>query len=341
MKKKILVTGGTGYIGSHTCVELMSEGYEVVIFDNFSNSEEAVLDKIQEITGTRPTFYQGDVLDQEALQKVFQQEENLEAVIHFAGLKAVGESVEKPLWYYENNITGILKLLETMEEFHCKKILFSSSATVYGEHNPIPYTEDMPTSATSPYGYSKVVCERILQDYSTANPQVIHGILRYFNPIGAHESGLIGENPRGIPNNLMPYLLQVATGQREKLFVYGNDYPTIDGTGVRDYIHVVDLAKGHVAALTYLLKEEKNLVVNLGTGTGSSVLQVVEEVKKASGTEIPVEFSPRRAGDIAECYANTEKSKKLLQWEATKTMADMCVDGWRFVEQLGEKNISP
>lgn len=330
MNNKILVTGGTGYIGSHTCVELIQEGYEVVIFDNLSNSKESVLNKIKEITGIKPIFYHGDVLNTQNLQEIFQKEQNIKAVIHFAGLKAVGESVEKPLWYYQNNITGILKLLEVMEDFNCKNILFSSSATVYGEQNPIPYTEDMQTSATSPYGYSKVVCERILQDHSHANPQVIHGILRYFNPIGAHPSGLIGENPQGIPNNLMPYLLQVATGQREKLFVYGNDYPTLDGTGVRDYVHVVDLAKGHVAALKYLLEEEKNLVVNLGTGTGTSVLEVVQELEKACKKTIPLEFTNRRQGDIAEFYADTQKAKELLQWKARKSLSEMCSDGWNF-----------
>lgn len=328
---KILVTGGIGFIGSHTCVELIQAGYEIVVLDNFYNSNISVLDKIDQITGTKPMFYQCDVLDIPALENVFASEKNIEGVIHFAALKAVGESVQKPLEYYENNLTGTLNLLKVMKKFDCKRIVFSSSATVYGMNNPVPFTEEMPTSATNPYGYTKVVNERFLMDMAAIDPEFSPAILRYFNPIGAHESGLLGEDPNGIPNNLLPYIMQVAVGKLESLNVFGQDYDTPDGTGVRDYIHVVDLAKGHVAAINYIFKNKGQLLVNLGTGTGSSVLDVVKATEKACGKEIPVKFAPRRAGDIATCYAKTEYAKKMLGWEATKTLDEMCADSWNFM----------
>lgn len=330
--KKILVTGGLGFIGSHTCVELIASGYELVVLDNLSNSQVDVLDKIQKISGTKPTFYHCDVLDVPGMEDIFTKEKNIEAIIHFAALKAVGESVEKPLEYYENNVTGTLNILKVMKKFGCKRIVFSSSATVYGMHNSVPFTEEMPTSATNPYGYSKVVNEQFLQDVAHIDPEFSPAILRYFNPVGAHPSGLIGENPNGIPNNLLPYIMQVAVGKLEKLNVFGKDYDTIDGTGVRDYIHVVDLAKGHVAAVQHIFDNKGVLLVNLGTGKGSSVLEVVKSVEKACGKEIPVHFAPRRAGDIATCYAKTDSAKKLLGWEARKNLDEMCADSWRFME---------
>lgn len=329
---KILVTGGIGYIGSHTCVELMAEGHEIVILDNFFNSNISVLDKIEKISGKKPSFYECDILDISGMEKVFEAEKNIEAVIHFAALKAVGESVQKPLWYYETNVTGTLNLLKVMKKFDCQRIVFSSSATVYGMDNPVPFTEAMPTSATNPYGYTKVANERFLMDIAAVDPDFSPAILRYFNPIGAHPSGLIGEDPNGIPNNLLPYIMQVAVGKLEKLNVFGNDYDTPDGTGVRDYIHVVDLAKGHVAAVNHIFKEKGLLLVNLGTGKGSSVLDVVKATEKACGKEIPMSFAPRRAGDIASCYAKTEYAKKVLNWEASKTLEEMCADSWHFME---------
>lgn len=334
---KILVTGGIGYIGSHTCVELIAEGYELVILDNFFNSNISVLEKIERISGVKPTFYECDVLDVDGLEHIFTQEKNIEAVIHFAALKAVGESVEKPLWYYETNVTGTLNLLKVMKKFDCNRIVFSSSATVYGMDNPVPFTEEMPTSATNPYGYTKVANERFLMDIAAVEPDFSPALLRYFNPIGAHESGLIGEDPNGIPNNLLPYIMQVATGKLEKLNVFGNDYDTPDGTGVRDYIHVVDLAKGHVAAVKYLFENKGLLLVNLGTGVGSSVLDVVKATEKACGKEIPMEFAPRRVGDIATCYAKTDYAKSVLNWEATKNLEQMCADSWRFVVMKEQK----
>lgn len=330
---KILVTGGIGYIGSHTCVELMEAGYDIVIVDNFFNANISVLDKIKTITGKIPTFYECDILDTPVLENVFSTEGNIDGVIHFAAYKAVGESVEKPLEYYENNVTGTLNLLKVMKKFNCKKIVFSSSATVYGMNNPVPFTEEMPTSATNPYGYTKVVNERFLLDIAATDPEFSPAILRYFNPIGAHSSGLIGEDPNGIPNNLLPYIMQVAVGKLEQLNVFGKDYDTPDGTGVRDYIHVVDLAKGHVAAIDYIFKKKGVLLVNLGTGTGSSVLDVVKATEKACGKEIPIHFAPRRAGDIATCYAKTEYAKETLGWEATKTLEEMCADSWNFMQQ--------
>ncbi len=329
--KKILVTGGLGFIGSHTCVELLQDGYEIVILDNLFNSNLSILDKIENITGTKPSFYECDILDVPTMEKVFQTEQNIQAVIHFAALKAVGESVEKPLWYYENNVTGTLNLLKVMEKYGCKRIVFSSSATVYGMDNVVPFTEKMPTSATNPYGYTKVANERFLQDIAKMDPDFSPAILRYFNPIGAHESGLLGEDPNGIPNNLLPYIMQVATGKLEKLNVFGNDYDTPDGTGVRDYIHVVDLAKGHVAAVKHIFKEKGELLVNLGTGIGSSVLDVVKATEKACGKEIPLTFAPRRAGDIATCYAKTDYAKQVLGWEATKNLEEMCGDSWNYM----------
>lgn len=338
---KILVTGGIGYIGSHTCVELIEEGYEIVILDNFFNSNISVLEKIQTITGTKPKFYECDILNQATLENVFASEKNIEAVIHFAALKAVGESVVKPLWYYENNVTGTLNLLKAMEKFRCKRIVFSSSATVYGMNNPVPFTEEMPTSAINPYGYTKVANERFLMDIAAIDPEFSPALLRYFNPIGAHSSGLMGEDPNGIPNNLLPYIMEVATGKLEKLNVFGNDYDTPDGTGVRDYIHVVDLAKGHVAAVKHLFKEKGLLLVNLGTGIGSSVLDVVKATEKACGKTIPVEFAPRRAGDIATCYAKTNKAKELLNWEATRTLDEMCADSWNFMKNKSNQSKEP
>lgn len=332
---KILVTGGIGFIGSHTSVELMQEGYEIVILDNLYNAEIGVLDQIAAITGVKPVFYECDVLDVDGLRRVFQQEENIEAVIHFAALKAVGESVENPLWYYETNVTGTLNVLKVMKEYQCHRIVFSSSATVYGMDNSVPFTEDMPTSATNPYGYTKVVNENIMMDIAKVDPRFCPALLRYFNPIGAHPSGLIGENPNGIPNNLLPYIMQVATGKLEALRVFGQDYDTPDGTGVRDYIHVVDLAKGHVAAVKHILKEDGVLLVNLGTGIGSSVLDVVKATEKVCGKEIPLVFAPRRAGDIATCYAKTDYAKEVLGWVATRDLEEMCRDSWNFMEKKG------
>lgn len=329
---KILVTGGIGYIGSHTSVELIQQGYEVVVLDNLFNSSISVLDKIEKITGTKAKFYEGDILNIQDIENVFEQEKNIEGVIHFAALKAVGESVQKPLWYYENNVTGTLNLLKAMEKFNCKRIVFSSSATVYGMDNPVPYTEEMPTSATNPYGYTKVANERFLLDIANIDSEFSPAILRYFNPIGAHESGLIGEDPNGIPNNLLPYIMQVAVGKLEQLGVFGDDYDTPDGTGVRDYIHVVDLAKGHIKAIEYLFKNKGKLVVNLGTGIGSSVLDVIKATEKATGKEIPYKVSPRRAGDIASSYAKTNYAKDILGWEATKTLEEMCSSSWNFMQ---------
>ncbi len=329
---KILVTGGIGYIGSHTCVELIQEGYEVVILDNFFNSKISVLDKIETITGTKPKFYECDILDNPALENIFSSEKDIDGVIHFAALKAVGESVAKPLWYYENNVTGTLNLLKVMKKFNCNKIVFSSSATVYGMDNPVPFTEAMPTSATNPYGYTKVANERFLIDIANVDKEFSPAILRYFNPIGAHESGLIGEDPNGIPNNLLPYIMQVAVGKLEKLNVFGKDYDTPDGTGVRDYIHVVDLAKGHVKAIDYINQNKGKIIVNLGTGIGSSVLDVVKATEKACGKTITVDFAERRSGDIATCYAKTDYAKSLLGWEATKNLDEMCSDSWRFIQ---------
>lgn len=327
--KKILVTGGAGFIGSHTCVELLENGYEVIIMDNLCNSKRESIEKIEELTGKSVKFYEVDMLDHDKTSEIFENNE-ITSVIHFAGLKAVGESVEKPLEYYYNNISGTLNLLRVMKRYNCKTIVFSSSATVYGINNKAPYTEDMPTSATNPYGYTKVMIEQILKDLSISDNSWNVVSLRYFNPIGAHKSGLIGENPNGIPNNLVPYIAQVASGKLEKLKVFGNDYDTPDGTGVRDYIHVVDLAKGHIAALKYAEENCGFTPVNLGTGKGSSVLDVVAAYEKACGKNIPVEIVQRRSGDIDISYADTSLAKKLFNWEAKLTVDDMCKDSWNF-----------
>lgn len=330
----ILVTGGAGYIGSHTTVELLNEGREVVVIDNFSNSKPEVLEKIKEITKKDFKFYEIDYLNRKELEKVF-EENKIEAVMNFAGYKAVGESVKKPLEYYENNISGAVVLLETMQKYNVKKFIFSSSATVYGDPETIPITEDCKTGGTTnPYGTTKLFIEQILQDlYKSDNTWDI-AILRYFNPVGAHESGLIGEEPQGIPNNLMPYVVRVASGQLEQLSVFGNDYDTHDGTGVRDYIHVVDLAKGHIKALKKLEKENTGIYIyNLGTGTGYSVLDMVKAFEEATGKTVKYKIAPRRPGDIATCYSNPEKAKRELGWEATKTLKDMCQDSWRYIQK--------
>lgn len=328
----ILVTGGAGYIGSHTVVELLAAGYDVIIVDDFSNSSPEVLKRLATITGKEIPFYQGSILDKTFLDKVF-KENKIEAVIHFAAFKAVGESVEKPLVYYHNNITGTITLLEVMTGNDVKNIVFSSSATVYGMNNVSPLTEDLPTSATNPYGYTKVMMEQILNDVAHANPDWSVTNLRYFNPIGAHESGMIGEAPNGIPNNLMPYITQVAVGKLKELNVFGDDYDTHDGTGVRDYIHVVDLAKGHVKAVKNNLANKGARVYNLGTGHGYSVLDLVKAFEKANGVTIPYVIKPRRAGDIAACYADPSKAKRELGWEAQKTLTDMVRDSWKWQSQ--------
>ena len=328
----ILVTGGAGYIGSHTVIELMNCGKEVVIVDNFSNSKPEAVKRIAQICGKEPKCYCVDILDREALDKVF-TENHIDSVIHFAGLKAVGESVGKPLEYYHNNITGTLVLCDVMRAHNCKEIVFSSSATVYGMNNPVPFVEGMPTSATNPYGYTKVMIEQILSDLAVSDSDWSVVLLRYFTPIGAHESGRIGEDPNGIPNNLLPYVAQVAVGRRPYLNVYGNDYDTHDGTGVRDYIHVVDLALGHLKALDYADAHKGVEAINLRTGNGSSVLDVVHAFEAACGHKIPYEIVGRRAGDIATCYANAQKAKELLDWEATRDLAQMCRDAWNFTSK--------
>ncbi len=329
----ILITGGAGYIGSHTAVELLDRGDEIIILDNFRNSKPESLNRIREITGKDFKFYEADMLDRSALREIFSKNE-ISQVVHFAGLKAVGESVEKPLEYYHTNIEGTISLLEIMREFGVRDIVFSSSATVYGLENPSPLIETMPTfTATNPYGYTKVMIEQILRDLDRSENGWSITILRYFNPIGAHKSGKIGEDPQGIPNNLMPYITQVAIGKREKLQVFGNDYPTIDGTGVRDYIHVVDLAKGHLAALDKNLQKSGVKTYNLGTGKGVSVLELIQAFEKASGQKIPFEIAPRRSGDIAECYADATKASVELNWRAEKTIEQMCEDSWRWQSQ--------
>lgn len=325
----ILVTGGAGYIGSHTVVELIKLGKEVVIVDNLSNSSILVLDRIEEITGKRPTFYELDVADKAALRSVFEKE-SIEAAIHFAGYKAVGESVEKPVMYYENNIMSTLALVEVMAEFGVKKIVFSSSATVYGLNNPSPLVENMPTSATNPYGYTKVMLEQILCDLEVSDKEWSVALLRYFNPIGAHESGLIGEDPAGIPNNLMPFIAQVAVGKRAELSVFGNDYDTLDGTGVRDYIHVVDLALGHIKALEKISDTTGVYTYNLGSGQGTSVLELVQAFEKVNGVPVPYKIVDRRPGDVATCYANADKALAELNWKTEKTIEDMCRDTWNW-----------
>lgn len=326
---KILVTGGMGYIGSHTCVELIHEGHDVVIVDNLSNSSIVVLDRIEEIIGVRPTFYEVDILDESALDAVFEKEK-VDAVIHFAAYKAVGESVEKPLMYYENNISGTLVLARIMNKHNVKNIVFSSSATVYGNPDVVPITESAPLSTTNPYGTTKLFVEHILQDLNVADSDWNVVLLRYFNPIGAHPSGLIGEDPKGIPNNLLPYIAQVAVGKLKELAVFGDDYDTPDGTGVRDYIHVVDLAKGHVDALKKLNKGDGVSIYNLGTGNGYSVLDVVKAFHEASGKDIPYAIKERRPGDIATCYADATKAKNEIGWSAKYNIEDMCKDSWNW-----------
>ena len=331
----ILLPGGAGYIGSHTAIELLEEGKEIIIIDNFSNSNSKVLDAIKKITGKDFKFYEIDYKDKEKLEKVFEENE-IEAVINFAGFKAVGESVQKPIDYYTNNVSGALVLLDIMKKYGCKKFIFSSSATVYGEAERIPLTEDCKTGGTTnPYGTTKLFIEQILKDiYASDNTWDIC-ILRYFNPVGAHESGLIGEEPQGIPNNLMPYIVRVANGQLKELSVFGNDYNTPDGTGVRDYIHVVDLAKGHLKALEKIDREGKGLYIyNLGTGTGYSVLDMVKAFEKSTGQKVPYKIVERRPGDIATCYADPKKAKDELGWEALKTLEDMCKDSWNYISRI-------
>ncbi|QEN04884.1 UDP-glucose 4-epimerase GalE [Thiospirochaeta perfilievii] len=326
---KVLVTGGAGYIGSHTVVQLLEAGNEVVVFDNLVNSSKESLSRVKKITGKEITFYEGDLLDRDAVKDVFSKH-NFDSVIHFAGLKAVGESVSKPLYYYHNNITGTLILCEIMSEFGVKNIVFSSSATVYGDPEIIPITEQSKLSATNPYGRTKLMLEEILKDLNVADSSFNVAILRYFNPIGAHESGLIGENPNGIPNNLVPYISQVAVGKRKELTVFGDDYDTPDGTGVRDYIHVVDLAAGHLKALEKLEAKPGVVIYNLGTGIGYSVLDVVKAFESASGVKVPYVIKDRRPGDIATCYAEPSFALKELGWKATKNIEDMCIDTWRW-----------
>ncbi len=329
----ILVTGGAGYIGSHTCVELLNEGYEVVVMDNLYNSSKKALDRVEEITGKRVTFYETDMLDRAGVERIFEKE-SIDAVIHFAGLKAVGESVAKPIEYYYNNMAGTLILCDTMRKAGVKNIVFSSSATVYGDPAFVPITEDCPKGKiTNPYGQTKSMLEQVLTDIQVSDPEWNVILLRYFNPIGAHKSGKIGEDPKGIPNNLLPYVAQVAIGKLACIGVFGNDYDTPDGTGVRDYIHVVDLAKGHVKAIRKLEEKKGVLVYNLGTGKGYSVLEVVKAFGKACGKELPYTIKPRRPGDIAQCYADPSLAKKELGWEAAYGIEEMCADSWRWQSQ--------
>ena len=333
----ILCTGGAGFIGSHTAVELLEAGYEVVIADDLSNSDVSVIDRIETITGKRPAFYRIDVADRAALEEIFTAH-SIDAVIHFAGFKAVGESVQKPVAYYRNNIDTALTVLETMKDHGCKRFIFSSSATVYGLSDQVPFTEQTEQrGCTNPYGWTKYMIEQILRDAAAADDTLSVVLLRYFNPIGAHPSGLLGEKPNGIPNNLMPYITQVASGIRDHLSVFGNDYPTPDGTGVRDYIHVQDLAKGHVAAYRYALDHSGCEVFNLGTGEGYSVLDLVHTFERVNHLTIPYEIAPRRAGDIATCYAATDKAASVLGWKAEKTLEDMCRDSWRWQRWLQDQ----
>ena len=325
----ILITGGAGFIGSHTCVEMLNSGYDVVVVDNLDNSSSESLDRVEKITGKKVKFYKEDVRNREALRKIF-TENSIEAVIHFAGLKAVGESVREPIMYYDNNLINTLVLLETMNEFGVKKIVFSSSATVYGVATEMPLVEGMPLGAINPYGRTKLFIEHILTDLYAADKDWCVALLRYFNPIGAHKSGLIGEDPKGIPNNLMPYISQVAVGKLDKLHVFGNDYKTIDGTGVRDYIHVVDLALGHVKAIEWVIKNTGCEPFNLGTGNGTSVLQLRDAFVKATGVDVPYVIDPRRPGDPDEVYANADKAKKVLGWTAKYGIEEMCEDTWRW-----------
>jgi UDP-glucose 4-epimerase len=325
----ILVTGGAGYIGSHTCVELLNAGHDVTVLDNFCNSQIEALERVQRITGKKPALVEGDIRDSATLVQTLRRS-GASAVIHFAGLKAVGESVEKPLTYYDNNVVGTVRLLEAMTECDVKTLVFSSSATVYGDPQQLPLTEQHPLSATNPYGQSKLVIENMLRDLYRSDPSWRLSILRYFNPVGAHDSGLIGEDPRGTPNNLLPFVAQVAVGRREFLNVWGKDYATPDGTGVRDYIHVVDLALGHLKALGRLRQYAECLAINLGTGVGYSVLDMVHAFEQASGKSVPYRIGPRRAGDIASCYADPSQALALLGWRAERGLQDMCADAWRW-----------
>jgi len=333
---KVLVTGGCGYIGSHACCELLNEGYDVVVVDNLYNSSKDVIDKITKITGKSVKFYEFDLCDKDSLKNVFEKE-SIDAVIHFAGYKAVGESVKKPLMYYRNNLDSTITLLEVMSEFNCKKLVFSSSATVYGNPAKLPITEDFPLSTTNPYGTTKLVIEGILQDVYKSDNEFSIAILRYFNPIGAHPSGLIGENPNGIPNNLMPYIVKVANKELKELSVFGNDYNTIDGTGVRDYIHVVDLAKGHIKAIEKVLKDTGIDAYNLGTGNGYSVLQLVNTFMEVNEIEVPYKIVERRPGDIDSCYAATNKAEEILGWKAELGIKDMCKDSYNYIVVNKEK----
>lgn len=325
----ILITGGAGYIGSSTCIELLNAGEEIVIADNFSNSKPAALDRIKEITGADFKFYRADMREEDALEEIFEQND-IREVIHFAGLKAVGESVEKPLMYYDNNVAGTVNLLKKMSAHGVKRMVFSSSATVYGAPKSVPIKEDFPLSTTNPYGATKLMIEDILRDVCFADKDFSAALLRYFNPIGAHQSGRIGENPNGIPNNIMPRLLNVALGKQPYMTVYGDDYPTKDGTGVRDYLHVTDLAAGHLAALNWVRKNKGAEAFNLGTGTGYSVLDIIHALERAIGREIPFKVTPRRPGDVPECYADASKALKVLGWKAHKNLEDMCADAWNF-----------
>lgn len=329
----ILITGGAGYIGSHTCIEMLQADYDIVVLDNYYNSKPEAIRRIQKLSGKEFPFYECDILDRSGLDKIF-RENKIDAVIHFAGLKAVGESCQYPLRYFKNNVSGTVVLLEAMEAAGCKKIVFSSSATVYGMNNPSPLKETMPTGeVTNPYGRTKLMIEQILQDIFTADESWSISLLRYFNPIGAHSSGMLGEDPNGIPNNLMPYISQVAIGKLPILSVYGNDYDTHDGTGVRDYIHVVDLAKGHVCAVKKALNETGLNIYNLGTGVGYSVLDIVHAFEKASGIEIPYKIAPRRAGDIATCFSDPSKAYEELGWKTARGIDEMCADSWRWQKQ--------
>ena len=334
----VLVTGGAGYIGSHTVVELLNAGHQAIIVDDLSNAKADVVDRIETITGKRPAFYELDCKDKDGLRQVFSAHP-VDAVIHFAAFKAVGESVRKPLEYYRNNLDSAMAMLEVMEEFGCKKFVFSSSATVYGPNNPHPYREEMPAlQSSSPYGWTKVMIERILTDYVTAHPDFCAILLRYFNPIGAHESGLLGDDPNGIPNNLMPYVGRVAAGQLEKLTIFGDDYPTPDGTCQRDYLHVVDLAIGHLRALEYAAQHTGVEAINLGTGNGVSVLELVHAFEKANGIRVPYVIGPRRDGDLPAFWADATKAKELLGWEAAHTVEDMCRSTWNFARKSAGQN---
>ncbi len=329
----VLVTGGAGYIGSHTCVELLNAGYEVVIADNLCNASEEAVNRVEELTGRSVAFERVDLCDLQAVKTLFAEHKDITSVIHFAALKAVGESVEKPLEYYSNNLICTLNVLNTMREHGVTDFVFSSSATVYGDPATVPITEDFPLSATNPYGRTKLMIEDMLRDIAHADKSLNVALLRYFNPIGAHKSGRIGENPNGIPNNLVPYIAQVAVGKREKISVFGDDYNTKDGTGVRDYIHVVDLALGHVAALKKLSQKPGTFICNLGTGNGYSVKEVIQAYEKASGRSVPFAIAPRRAGDIATCYADTKKAKEELGWTAQYSLLEMCADSWNWQSQ--------